>query len=66
MTKEFTISYKGYMPSIETDSQLNKTYADIEYGYGTLKMTGTDDQLSALISDLRKESPGINIVGVDW
>lgn len=64
MSKTHTITYKNYMPSMAKDTQLDRAYADIEYGYGKTEFTGTDEELSAFIAGMRKESPGINIIGI--
>lgn len=64
--KDFVITVKGYLPTMVADMQLNRQYADVQYGYDKIEMKGTDEDLSAFIKELRKKSPGINIVGIDW
>lgn len=48
------INIKGYMTKAFYDSQTERRYNDVSYGYGKLLFTGTEEQLDEYLAYLVK------------
>ncbi len=64
MIQRHEITIKDYQGKIEYDHQLGLSYSDINYEYGKIEMTGTEQELTDYLAVLRKNSPSMNLIGV--
>tara|TARA_R100000808_G_C2133673_1_gene142356 strand:- start:470 stop:715 length:246 start_codon:yes stop_codon:yes gene_type:complete len=65
MKKKYIISGKGYCHTMEQDQMLNGLeYSDVNFKYGSIEFTGTDEQLTLFLEPLYENDTNFKVIGV--